>query len=108
MSELDSPHLIAARLLEVEQDLAVRQNALGSAASAWVHAKREKERSRALALMAHRTTGASVSESTAVADSKVAVDGVTEEAEYTALRAVVQVLESRASVLQSLLKLAQI
>jgi ectoine hydroxylase-related dioxygenase (phytanoyl-CoA dioxygenase family) len=90
-----------ARLAEIENDLAVRQNALESAGMAWFKAKRDREKARATAFL--RAAG-TVAERSARAEEETAVDGMNEEAEWEALRAVVRVLETRASIGQSLLR----
>jgi hypothetical protein len=101
MSDLSTPAAVLNRLAEIENDLAIRQNALESAASNWYRAKRDKEKARAVAFMAAEGT---VAERNAAADEAHALDGKNEEAEYEALKAVVRVLETRASIGQSILK----
>ncbi len=101
MSDLTAPHLVLARLADIEQDLAVRQGALESAASNWYRAKRDREKARAQAFMA---TDGTVAERNAEADVRTATDGRDAEAEYEALKAVVRVLETRASIGQSILR----
>ncbi|MGH2869322.1 MAG: hypothetical protein ACRDNK_17390, partial [Solirubrobacteraceae bacterium] len=83
-----------ARLAEIENDLAVRQNVLESAGMAWFRAKRDREKARATAFLSADGT---VAERSAVADEKTAIDGRDEEAEWEAIKAVVRVLETRAS-----------
>jgi hypothetical protein len=96
-----APGLVLRRLEEIEHDLATRQNVYEAAALAWFRAKRDKERARAIEFM--KATG-TVAERNAVADRETALMGVEAEAEYEALRAVIRVLETRASVAQSVLK----
>lgn len=98
---LSDPQAVIARLDAIEHDLAVRQNALEAAALAWFRAKRDRERQRALAFISATGT---VAERNAIADRDTAMLGAPEEAEYEALRAVVRVLDTRASIGQSLLK----
>ena len=98
---LDAPGPVIARLEEIEADLAVRQNTFEVAARAWFIAKREKEKARAIAYL--KATG-TVAAREAIADEQTALDGVTEEAEYEAIKAVVRVLETRASIGQSILR----
>lgn len=98
---LDAPGPVMARLASIENDLAVRENALESAAMAWFRVKRDKEHRRAVAFM--RAAG-TVAERNAAADIETAMLGATEEAEWEALKAVVRVLETRASIGQSILR----
>jgi len=101
MTDLSAPQLVMARLTAIEEDLAVRQNALESAARHWVIAKREREHARAVAFLSADGT---VAERNALADQATALDGREAEAEWEALRAVVRVLDTRASIGQSILK----
>lgn len=101
MSDLTTPDRIMDRLREIEEDLSVRQNALESAARKWFILKREREKDRAVAFM--RAAG-TVAERNAQADMECALTGHEEEAEWEALRSVVRVLDTRASIGQSLLK----
>lgn len=98
---LDAPGPVMARLAAIENDLAARENALESAARGWFHAKRDKEHRRAVAFM--RASG-TVAERNAAADIETAMLGAAEEAEWEALKAVVRVLETRASIGQSILR----
>lgn len=98
---LSSPALVMERLEAIEADLAVRQNTLESAASAWFRAKRQREHDRAVAFLSAEGT---VAERNAIADRATALDGKDEEAEFEAVRAVVRVLDARASIGQSILK----
>lgn len=91
------------RLTEIENDLAIRQNSLESAARGWYSAKRDLEKTRAQVLLG--SDRATVTEKKAEADiAAYDVEGAASEAEYEALKAVVRVLETRATVCQSLLK----
>lgn len=98
---LSHPAAVQARLEEIERDLAIRQGALEAAALGWFRAKRDRERQRALAFIGATGT---VAERTAIADRDTAMLGASEEAEYEALRSVVRVLETRATIGQSLLR----
>jgi hypothetical protein len=95
------PAVVMSRLDEIERDLAIRQNALEAAGRAWFTAKRDKEKARATTFLAASGT---VAERQALADQATALDGKQAEAEWEALRAVVRVLETRASIGQSLLR----
>lgn len=101
MTDLSAPHLVMARLAEIENDLAIRQNALEDAGKQWFLAKRDKEKARAVAFLNAAGTDATRK---AMADRQTATDGMEYEAEWEALKAVVNVLEARASIGQSLLR----
>jgi hypothetical protein len=98
---MDNPGQVIARLEEIEQDLAKRQNLLEDAAKGWFRAKRDKEHRRAVEFLKASGT---VAERNALADQETALDGKNEEAEWEALKAVVRVLETRASIGQSILR----
>lgn len=100
---LDTPHVVMGRLSDIERDLATRQNLYEQAAHHWYSAQREIKRQHATALLS--SDAGSVTEKKAFADlAAIAVDGAEYEAEYEALKAVIRVLETRASVLQSILR----
>ena len=101
---LSTPQQVQERLEAIEHDLAVRQNAYEAAALAWFRAKRDKEHRWARAYM--EATGPA-HERKAQADLAVALVGVTEEAEYEAMKAVIRTLETRATIGQSLLRSAR-
>lgn len=96
-----NPQTVMDRLDAIDQDLAVRVNALEAAAASWYRVKRDREHARAVAFIASDGT---VAERQAHADEQTALIGRNEEAEYEALRAVVRTLETRASIGQSLLR----
>jgi hypothetical protein len=98
---MDTPAPVIARLEQIEQDLAARQNALEAAAFTWFRAKRDREHKRATAFI--RSAG-TVAERNAQADLETVMLGAREEAEWEALKAVVRVLETRASIGQSILR----
>lgn len=98
---MDTPSPVIARLTAIENDLALRENVLEAAAMAWFRAKRDKEHRRAVAFMGASGT---VAERNAAADIETSMLGASEEAEWEALKAVVRVLETRASIGQSILK----
>jgi hypothetical protein len=99
--DLSTPELVMARLVEIENDLANKQNAWELAAMAWFRAKRDKERAHAIAFLAAE---GSVAERTAIATRETAVDGKEDEALYEALKGVIRMLETRATIGQSLLR----
>ena len=92
---------IEDRLREIDADLEARVGVLERAALAWYQAKRQREHDRAVAFLKAEGT---VAERNAEADKQTALDGSESEAEYESVRAVVRVLETRASIGQSLLK----
>lgn len=98
---LSHPAAILERLEAIERDLAVRENALEAAALGWFRAKRDREHKRAVAFI--QATG-TVAERNAVADQQTSLIGVAEEAEFEALRAVVRVMDTRATIGMALLK----
>lgn len=101
MTALSDPGLVLARLEEIENDLAGRQNEFEDAALAWFRAKREKEKAWAVWFIESVGT---VAERKAVADRETALVGMEEEAAYEATKAVVRTLETRASIGQSILR----
>lgn len=101
MSALHDPAAVMARLAEIENDLAARQNALEESGLTWYRAKRDREHRRAVAFLSAEGT---VAERNAIADRETAREGAEAEAEWEALRAVVRVLDTRASIGQSILK----
>ena len=98
---MDAPQVIMDRLAAIESDLAERQNELERAALGWYRTKRDKERARAEAFLLATGT---VAERNAVADRETAMLGVEDEARYEAHKAVVRVLDTRATIGQSLLR----
>ena len=102
VTDLSAPQLVMARLEAIEQDLAARQAALEAAARAWFMAKRQREHDRAVAFLS--ADGATVAERNALADQATALDGREAEAEWEALRAVVRVLDTRATIGMGVLK----
>lgn len=101
MTDLTAPAAVMARLSEIENDLAERQNTLENAGMKWFQKKRDREKARAVAFLAAEGT---VAERSAIADRDTATDGKLEEAEWESVRAVVRVLEARATIGQSLLR----
>lgn len=98
-----APHQIEARLQEIENDLALRQNAYGSAAEKFHRAVREREHKHAVEYM--KATG-NTTDRREQAREQTALIGMESEAEYEGLRAVVKVLETRAMIGMALLKSA--
>ena len=95
------PGAVINRLSEIENDMAARQNAYESAARKQIIALRQQKHARAVEFM---NAEGSVAERTALAERATALDGMQEEAEYVALKAVMQTLSERASVGQSILR----
>lgn len=103
MPDLSSPALVMELLEGIERDLANRQNLYESAARGWYQAKREIEKVKATALLS--SDEKSITEKKARADlAAYDVEGAAHESEYEAIKAVIRVLETRATVCQSLLK----
>lgn len=104
MSEdLTAPGVVMARLAEIENDLAVRQNVYERAAGAWYTAQRAIGKAHAVALLSSER--GSVTEKKAEAElAALAVEGREHEAEYEALKAAIRVLETRATIGMSILK----
>ncbi len=100
-ADLSQPSAVMSRLAEIENDLAARQNTLERAGMAWFKAKRDREKNRAVEFLKADGT---VAERSAIADRATALDGRDQEAEWESVRAVVRVLETRASIGQSLLR----
>lgn len=98
-----SPAQIMARLEEIERDLAERQNEYEKVAEGWTRAKREKELAWARAYtLATGTTHVTDKKAAAIEASELI--GLDAEARYTALKGVVDILTTRATIGQSLLK----
>lgn len=97
-----TPAQIEERLQELEQDLAVRQNAYESAAEKWYRKLREREYQHAVEFM--RAAGATVTERKEQARELTALLGITEESEYEGLKAAIRVMETRATIGMALLK----
>ena len=89
------------KLAAIENDLAQRQGLLETAAANWFNAKREREHDAAVAFL---TTEGTVAERQAHATKATAMIGKESEAEYESLKAVVRVLETRATIVQSILR----
>lgn len=98
---LSTPQAVQERLQGIENDLALRQNALEAAALSWYRVKREREHKRAVAFLSAEGT---VAVRSAIADRDTSMIGVADEAEYEALRAVTRVLETRATIGMALMK----
>lgn len=98
---LSHPAAVQARLDEIEEALALKQNAYEEAAQAHFLARRLKEKTRAEEFMKAEGT---VAERSAKADQKTALMGVEEEGRWEGLRGVVKVLDTRAAIGMSLLR----
>src|SRR5438046_1747744 len=98
---LSTPQAVQDRLEALDKDLADLQNDIEDAALDWFRAKRDREQAKAEAFL---TAKGSVAARAAMADAQTAHDGKEAEAIWEAKRAVLKVLETRASVAQSILK----
>lgn len=99
--DLTAPPQVIVQLWQIDQDLASRQNDLEEYAEKWFRAKRDQEFEYSKAFLAATGT---VAERTAKAKMDTYTVGVEAEAKYEALKAVVRVLDTRASIAQSILK----
>lgn len=99
-----TPAQIAMRLQELDEDLALRQNAYESAAEAWYRILREREYRYAIEFM--RAQGATVTERREAARELTSLIGVNEEATFEGLRAAIKVMDTRAMIGMALLKSA--
>lgn len=103
MTAFSTPGLVIGRLEEIEADLAIRQNALEDAAMRMARAKRDYEREFAIAFLS-----AQGPQEERKQRARIASELDREYAEATGLweglKAVVRVLETRASMAQSVLR----
>lgn len=99
--DLTAPPQVIVQLWQIDQDLANRQNDLEEYAEQWFRAKRDQEHDYSVAYL--NATG-TVAERQAQAKIETYTVGVEAEAKYEALKAVVRVLETRASIAQSILR----
>ena len=101
--ELTDPAAVMERLAAIENDLAGRQNEYEDAARSDFAIVREQKKAWATALLT--ADAKSVTEKKAQGEvAAYYVEGGEIEAEYQALKAVVEVLSERASICQSILK----
>lgn len=98
---LASPQEVSARLEAIEDDLAKLQNDYEKAAFDWFKAKRDREKTRASAFL---TAKGSIAARNAVAEVETSNEAIDAEAKYEALKAKVRVLETRATIGQSILR----
>ncbi len=98
---LYSPQEVMQRLQAIDDDLASRQKELEDAADKWFREKRDRERAHAQAFI--EATG-TVDERKSRAIQASYLIGVEAEARYEALKAVTRVLETRATIGQSILR----
>ena len=102
MSDLTHAAGVVARLIEIDDRLALAENALAEAARGWyVTGKPGREAAEAEAYAAATGT---VPERKFKADAAGALVGCEEEARWESLVRVVRILECRASIGQSVLK----
>jgi hypothetical protein len=97
---LTHPGAVQGRLEEIERDLADRQGEYEQAALAYWRSKREKEKAQAEAFLRAEGT---VAERQALAAQATAHIGMEDEARWEALKGVVRVLDTRATIGTSLL-----
>ena len=97
-----TPAQVMERLEEIERALADKQNDYEKFAEDWTREKREKALAYARAYMA--ATGKNVTDRKQAAVLESENIGLEAEAKYTGLKGVVEVLTTRATIGQSLLK----
>lgn len=97
-----APAQILERLEQIDQDLAARQNDVEEAAERWMRAKRDREQARAKAFLTAKASGMTVAEAEATAEKETCLIGLDAEARFEALKRVIAVLETRASIGQTL------
>lgn len=101
MSALSTPQQIMERLEQIDRDLAERQAELEQAAMDWFRKKRDREHDWAVAFAAAEGTD---TKRKAQANRESSRIGAEEEGRWEGLKAVVRVLETRATIGQSLLR----
>jgi hypothetical protein len=89
------------RLEAIEQDLATKQPDLEKYSDEWTRLKRDKLKKWAEAYMASSGKEVTTRKASAILQSEDI--GIEEEAKYVGLKAVVEVLSTRASICQTLL-----
>lgn len=97
-----SPAQIMERLEQIDRDLAERQNEYEDVAEKWTHSKRTREKVWAEAYIS--SVGKQVTDRKAAAILASELIGVDEEARFVGLKGVVDVLQTRSMIGQSLLK----
>lgn len=98
------PVEIAERLEAIERDLEKRQTPLAEAADKFYKAKRDLEEARANSFI---STKGSVEQRKAQSIVDTTDQGKVEEAEFEARKRAIMVLETRASILQTLAKVGR-
>lgn len=98
---LVTPQQVIDRLEAIDADLACRQGELEDAAMNWFRRKRDREHDWAVAFSAADGTD---TRRKAQANRETSHIGAVEEGRWEGLRAVVRVLETRASIAQSVLR----
>ena len=98
---LSTPQAVLERLEAIDADLAEKQNAWEQAAFDHFKAKRDREKAKASAFL---TAKGSIAARNAIAEVETSSDGSEAEATYESLKAVIRVLETRATIGQSILR----
>lgn len=99
-----SPAQIMQRLEDIDGELARIQNDYEQVAEDWTRSKRERELAYARAYMGAVRTYKNVTDRKEAATLESENVGLEDEAKYVALKGVVEVLTTRATIGQSLLK----
>ena len=98
-----TPAQIIERMEEIDADLSERQRELEQAAEGWTRKKRDKELAWARAYTrAHGERNVTDRKAAAIEASEMI--GIDEEARFTALKSVVDVLQTRSMIGMALLK----
>lgn len=99
-----NPQQLVIRLEQIAQELAERQGPLEEYAREATRAKRHREQVHAAAFLKAKASGLTVAEANAIATNQTALIGVDDEARYDAFKRVISVLETQASIHQTLIK----
>lgn len=99
-----NPADLIVRLEQIAHELEVRQGPLEQYALEATVVKRQREQMHAAAFLKAKGSGLTVAEATAVATNQTALMGAEDEARYDALKRVISVLETQASIHQTLIK----
>ena len=98
---MQTPQSVEQRLEAIDQDLAIRQNLYEAAAKAHFLKVAEVTKDKAIA---YRKADGNSTDKRESANEQHGEDGSKEQAEYEALKAVIKVLESRATIGMAILK----
>lgn len=100
---LDSPAVVMTRLVEIERDLAMRQNNFERAALDWYTVQRDIKKAYATALLSSNASSVTAQRAEAEIAAQLTPGGE-HEALYESLKAVIRVLEQRSMICMAVLK----